>query len=123
VDESSTVHRDAGDEATMDKVVNDWAQAGFDDVAAHAPETGFARVFGSMDCGKKVAEIVCCKEIGKRVQEIFERGILRGRFGKISDGDSAFAGSERVSGNFAKLKGRDGIDAHELSDNFSAKRT
>src|SRR5262249_47194966 len=36
VDEGGAVHGNAGDKAAADEVVDDWAKAGFDDVAAHA---------------------------------------------------------------------------------------
>src|SRR5882672_6994398 len=49
VNECGSVHGEAGDETTAHKVVQDRAEARFDNVAAHAPEDGSARAFCAVD--------------------------------------------------------------------------
>jgi len=72
VDEGGAVHRDSGDEAAADEIVEDGAEAGFDDVAADAPENLFAYAFCGVDGREQIAEIVGGEEIGERVEKIFE---------------------------------------------------
>src|SRR5229473_5869354 len=75
VDERGAVHGEGGDETAAHKVDEDRAEADFDDVAADAPENGFALLAGLVDGGEEIAEVSSGEEVGEGCEEFGERGV------------------------------------------------
>ena len=57
VDEGGAVHGERGDEAAAHEVDEDGTEANLDDVAADAPENGFALLAGLVNGGEEIAEV------------------------------------------------------------------
>src|SRR5882762_1446123 len=121
VDEGGAVHGEGGDEAAAHEIDEQRAEADFDDVAADAPENGFALLAGLVDGGEEIAEVSSGEEVGKGGEEFGERGIGGGGLGKIADADFALAGGERVRLEVGEGDGAGGVDAHLRG--FTVRRT
>src|SRR4029077_7484879 len=119
--ERGAVHGEGSDEATAHGVDEDTAEARFDDVAADAPENGFALLAGLVNGGEEIAEVGGGEEVGEGGEEFGERGIGGGRFGEIADVDLALAGGERIGMKVGEGDGAGGVDAH--LGGFTVRRT
>src|SRR5256885_6430472 len=91
VNEGCAVHGDSGNGAAADEIDQDGAEPGFDDVAADAPENGFARAFCGVDGSEQGAKIVGGEKIGERVEEILDGGVGGGRVGEVRNREFTFA--------------------------------
>ena len=70
VDERGAVHCERGDEAAAHEIDEERAEAGFDYMAADAPEDGFALLARLMNGSKEVAEVGGGEEVGKGSEEL-----------------------------------------------------
>src|SRR4030088_1781506 len=82
VDERRAIHGDSGNEAAFHQIDQDGAEADFDDVAADAPEDGFALFARAVNGSEKMAEIFGGEDVGERIEEFCERGVRGGRLCK-----------------------------------------
>ena len=65
VDERSAIHGDSRNKTAFHQIDQDGAEADFDDVAADAPEDGFALFARAVNGSEKMAEIFGGEDIGK----------------------------------------------------------
>ena len=111
VDERGAVHGQRGDEAAAHEIDQQRAEADLDDVAADAPENGFALLAGLVDGSEEVAEVSGGEEVGEGSEKFVQRGIRGGRLGKIAHADFALAGGKRVGLEVGEGDGAGGVDA------------
>src|SRR4029077_17780709 len=110
--ERGAVHGEGSDEATAHGVDEDTAEARFDDVAADAPENGFALLAGLVNGGEEVAEVGGGEEVREGAEKFGERRVGAGELGEIADADLALAGGEGIGLQICQNDRAGGVDAH-----------
>jgi len=121
VDERRSVHGDSGDEAAFHQIDQDGTEADFDDVAADAPEDGFALFARAVNGSEKMAEIFGGEDVGKRIEKFCERGVRGGGLRKVAYADFALARGKRIGVDRAERDRMDGVDAHRDGDTLTRK--
>src|SRR5271156_3425876 len=96
VNQRGTVHGHTGDEAAAHQIDENGAEAGLYNMPAHAPQDGLLLLFCAMKSSEEFPEILCGKNIGKRVEKFSDAGIAARGLGEIADADLAFAAVERI---------------------------
>jgi len=119
VDEGGAVHGDAGDEPSFHQVDQDGTEADFDDMAAEAPEDGFALFARAVDCTEEMAEIFGGENVREGIEKFRERRVRGGRLREVADADFTSARVEGVGVDRAERDGMDGVDAHGAGDTLT----